>query len=164
MRHINGFLLGVLIVLVVLPLIGCATVGKVSATSEEEVAVANVLKAWDKAYDAADIASLANLLTDDAVLESNRLGGRVDKKQYLSQTESMLRREQTDMKGTRQYGPDDLEINVLGNRAEVVKKFTIMNQGPDSRRPWYGHLVTETKLRRESGVWKIYFQKTSRTN
>lgn len=126
----------------------------------EETVVAETIKAWDKAYKDADMATLASLLTDDAVIESAALKKTVNKVEYLEKTEKDLKSNSN----SRSFRVLELKVTVNGDRAETVRKTEITVKGsfssPNRGVAWIGIYVTENKLRLEGSVWKIYFAKT----
>lgn len=159
------FMLGFLTILVaasVLPACAVASNNPTPNFSSDEKAVAEVIAKWDKAYENVDMATLASLLTDDAVLESTVYNKKYGKDEYLKATEKRLESDKNKAE-PRYLQTLDLKIAVSGEQAETVKKFTVTISASFSRgKAWTGVYVTENKLRLEGDLWKIYFAKTYR--
>ena len=151
MKRAN-FLIGVLIAVAVgLALSGCATTyNEMKAVLPPEKQ--EVMAAVDDFYAAKTLEEFVKVVAKDAVLKSSYIGGSHTAESYWRQYTAKKSAD----KSSRIRTMRNLNVEISGNTAEVSYIVDVIKRGV-SDRDWSGSVSYLFKLRREGGVWKIYY-------
>lgn len=161
MKKYSGswFLIGILIALVTFPLlVGCGPTFKemVAALPDEERAVVESAIAVVRAssFEGLDAATTADVVFISSYLSWDGTG-KATFTSKMAYWKAILNKKKGDFAG-RTYEIRDLKVNIIGNTAEVTYVLDVIQKGGGNR-DWKGSVNYLFKLRREGGVWKVFY-------